>query len=160
MNTLRAMLDAASPWVADRFAKQGRITPMWHVVEGDGTHTIKTDIHPDKDTESVLMRAYFYLVRARRYLFIDEAWMAAVLDGDPDRIATVHRYASLGKLSDYPDRREAIMFAGEDTNGDSVLAHRFILRPEHGKATLAPLEIREDVGDSYGRFTHMLQEQR
>ena len=155
MNTLRAMLDFASPLIAERFAKTGMIYPMWHVVTGDGKHEIKVDIGPDKDAAAILMRAYFMLVRARRYLFIDEAWMANV---GLDQVETVTRYANLGRLSEFPDRREAVMFAGEDRNGESVMAHRYILRPEHGKATLAPLEIHDDIepGSSYGRFTHML----
>jgi len=156
MNTLRQMLDLASPLMEQRFAKTGQIFPMWHVVEGDGSHTIKTDVAPDKDTEAVLMRAYFALVRARRFLFIDEAWMAAV---GMDQAETVQRYAKLGKLQDFPDRRECVIFVGEDINGDTIMAHRYILRPEHGKATLAPLEMLEKdfLKQSFGRFVNMLQ---
>jgi hypothetical protein len=140
MNTLREMVDFASPLVADRFARHGLIYPMWHIVRGDGGHEIKTDVGPDKDTAAILMRAYFYLVKARRYLFIDK----------------VERYAALGRLSEFPDRREAVMFSGEDINGDSIMGVRYILRPEHGKPTLAPLEIQDRPGVSYGRFVHML----
>jgi hypothetical protein len=153
MNTLRAMVDFASPLIAERFAKHGMIYPMWHVVRGDGNHEIKTDVHFDKDAAAILMRAYFMLVRARRYLFIDEAWMAAV---GLDRAETVTRYASQGRLSEFPDRREAVMFSGEDRNGDSIMGVRYILRPEHGKPTLAPLEIQDRPGVSYGRFVNML----
>jgi hypothetical protein len=153
MNTLREMVDFASPLIAERFAKHGMIYPMWHVVRGDGNHEIKTDVGPDKDAAAILMRAYFMLVRARRYLFIDEAWMAAV---GLDRAETVTRYASQGRLSEFPDRREAVMFSGEDRNGDSIMGVRYILRPEHGKPTLAPLEIQDRPGVSYGRFVNML----
>ena len=153
MNTLREMVDFASPLIADRFARHGMIYPMWHIVRGDGNHEIKTDVGPDKDTAAILMRAYFYLVKARRYLFIDEAWMAAV---GMDQADKVQRYASLGRLSEFPDRREAVMFSGEDINGDSIMGVRYILRPEHGKPTLAPLEIQDRPGVSYGRFVHML----
>lgn len=159
MNTLRAMLDFASPMIAERFAKTGMIYPMWHVVTGDGKHVIKTDVAPDKNTASILMRAYFYMVNARRYLFIDEAWVVAA---KMDQADTVTRYAALGKLSEYPDRRECVIFSGEDINGESVMAVRYILRPEHGKATLSPLEIEDfEKGASYGRFVNMLHtEQR
>ena len=156
MNTLRQMLDLASPLMERRFAAHGQIYPMWHVVDGSGNHHIQTDVAPDKDTAAILMRAYFMLVRARRYLFIDEAWMAAV---GLDEAEKVQRYAALGKLSEFPDRRECVMFSGEDINGDTIMAHRYILRPEHGKARLAPLEIDDNLkrGASFGRFVNMLQ---
>jgi hypothetical protein len=67
MNTLRQMLDLASPLMERRFAAHGQIYPMWHVVDGSGNHHIQTDVAPDKDTAAILMRAYFMLVRARRY---------------------------------------------------------------------------------------------
>jgi hypothetical protein len=155
MNTLREMLDFASPLIGDRFARHGIIYPLWHVVEGDGNHAIKTDVGPDKDTAALLMRTYFMLVRARRYLFIDEAWVAVA---NLDQAEKAMRYATLGRLSEYPDRRECVMFSGEDINGDTIMAHRFILRPEHGKPSLAPLEMDDKFvkGASYGRFVNML----
>jgi hypothetical protein len=123
----------------------------------------KIGMTSDKDTEAVLMRAYFSLVRARRYLFIDEAWMADVSNfkEDPERVATVMRYAQLGRLKEHPDRREVVMFVGEDISGECVQAHRYILRPERGKATLSPLTVRDGKGDeSHGRFVNMLRESR
>jgi hypothetical protein len=161
---LRLMLDEASEWSVQQFAKTGEILPMWLVVHGNGEVAVRPGQLEHKDTEAVLMRAYFLLVRARRYLFVDEAWIGHAAADDQAEFERLQRYASLGRLEDHPDRREAVMYAGEDMNGESVLAHRYILRPEHGKAKLAPLDIMHEgkrpLEDSYGRFVNMLPQQR
>jgi hypothetical protein len=157
---LRLMLDEASEWSVMRFAKTGEINPMWLIVDGNGEVIVRAGMMENKDSEAVLMRAYFLVVRARRFLFVDEAWIGVAVAGNDAEYERLQRYAALGRLADHPDRREAVMFAGEDIDGDRVLAQRYILRPEHGKAKLAPLEIvhegKQPLENSYGRFVNML----
>lgn len=135
---LCALIAFAAEQAAKIFHTNGRVLPMYHAVTRDGTNVILDPPHENKDTAVILVRAFFELHDVVRYCFIDEAW---VLDASARKITNAEweRIRREG-LSQHPDRREMLLVSGEDHASGLVTAHRFILRPEHGKATLTPLE--------------------
>ena len=63
-------------------------------------------------------------------------------------------------LQYHPDRREIVMFNAEHRNGEMLMAHRYILRPEHGKATLGRRWARSRASTSAGRMVGLPVEGR
>jgi hypothetical protein len=60
-----------------------------------------------------------------------------------------------GTLADHPDRVEIVILSGEDETAGWCTARRVIIRPQHGKPYLGPLEI--DVFEvSEGRMVGLL----
>jgi len=94
-----------------------------------------------------------------RYVFIDEAWTIDNRKGNLPEIDIKKAYRE--GIRNHPDRREVIWFNAENRRGEMLTASRFILRPEHGKATLAPLRI-DDMTDvqSSGRMVGLLQPEK
>ena len=138
------------------FRRTGEVLPMWHAIKADGEQMIiPFAASEDKDMAVSLIKALFELESVETYVFMSEAW---ILHAGPDAdIDGINRRG----LSDHPDRREAIMFAAENRDGEEQTACRFILRPEHGKAKLSPLKM-DDMKNrtSEGRMVGMLQRRR
>lgn len=148
---LEELFHIASRFVADRFRQTGAIAPMWHAVASDGQHIILAPPARDKAASFVLMRALFSIRGVVRYVFFNEGWMLHVKDRDlrPGELDA--------GLEGHPDRREVVFFTGEAKGHGCVLAHRFILRPEHGRATLAPLVMHDATeGENEGRLIGLL----
>jgi hypothetical protein len=147
---LRAMIEAASVWADDRFAQYGEITPMWHIVTGDGREMILQPPPVDKDVGARIMRAALRKLDAIRCVFIDEAWTVEVKLDDAAEVERIEREGA----ATHPRRVEMLMFAGEDQMGQ-LIGTRPIERPPGGKAYLGPIEI-ESSPVSHGRFVGML----
>lgn len=148
MQDLKELIEFASKAAEKIFRIFGVIVPLYHTVKPTGEIMI---IQPpglgSKDLDIAWVKAVLALENIERYVFIDEAW---VLNGpDLDNIN--------GDLSNHPDRREVVIFAAENRQGEILTAMRFILRPEHGKAILSPLKIN-DVTDTFsGRMVGLLK---
>jgi hypothetical protein len=137
MKTLKALIEFASQKSEDIFRKTGGLLPMYHAICEDKSHRII--LQPDTDTkdEAVeIVKAAFAMLRVDRYCFMSEAWL---LVGDPVKVdlAKIEREG----LEWHPDRREVVSFLAENRRGERLTGCRFILRPEHGKATLSPLRL-------------------
>jgi hypothetical protein len=153
---LHALIEFASEQISKLFKNTGKVLPMYHAVTADGQTLILNAPHKDKDISVGMIKIAFAKLNVERYVFMDEAW---ILDTQnrvpgPDEWKRIERDG----LSEHPDRREILMLTAEDRHGNIITAHRYILRPEHGKAKLSPLEIRDMTeGHSVGRMVGLLR---
>ena len=154
MSDLRQMIEAASSAVEKLFKIRGVIRPMYDCMTADGVRFVTPAPHEDKDAAVAMMRALFVIKNVVRYVFIDEAWM---LDqkGDAAEGARLEAWAAKYGVASHPDRREIVMFIAEDLAG-RLSAHRFILRPEHGKPRLSPLKFIPAETLAHGRMVGLL----
>lgn len=147
---LKELFHVASRFVADRFRQTGQIMPMFHAVASDGQHLIIAPPARDKAASVILMKALFSIRGVVRYVFFDEGWM--LKSEEP-----IKRSDYADGLEHHPDRREVVFFTGESRQHGCALAHRFILRPEHGRATLSPLVMHDaSEGRNEGRLIGLL----
>jgi hypothetical protein len=147
--TLIDLIQFASAQAEVIFRRTGQIFPMWHAIKSNGEQLILNSPSEDKDLAVAMVKAAFELEDVVTYVFISEVWMLSTTE-DRDRIPN--------SLSDHPDRREGIFFAAEDNRGGEQTAHRFILRPEHGKPKLTPLVMDDMAGlTSSGRMVGLLR---
>lgn len=154
MQELKALIEFANGQAEKIFRRNGIIYPMYHTVKSDGQIIVMTPPPGDKDMSVALMKAAFVLNDIERYVFIDEAWILDNRKGGPE--IDMDRVRREG-VRDHPDRREVLMFAAENRKGEILTATRFILRPEHGKASLSPLMFNDMTGvESKGRMVGML----
>ena len=149
---LKELIAFANASAENIFRRTGELLPMWHAIKSNGEQMIIPSPCEDKVMAVTLIKALFELESVETFVFMSEAWvLRAGPDADIDGIN--HR-----GLSEHPDRREAIMFAAENRDGEEQTAVRFILRPEHGKAKLSPLKMDDMRGrTSEGRMVGLLQ---
>lgn len=151
LTELQDFFAIAADNTANMFRKHGEVQPMWHAVDGNDQHIlIATPWRDDdeKDATSQALRTMFRAKNVKRFAFICEAW-----------VATVKTLAEVNdglRPSEHPDRREVLMINAEDRQGNELSGFFYILRPEHGPATLSPLHMNDFTGMK-GRFTGMLR---
>ena len=153
--TLKELIEFASAQAEIIFRRTGMVLPMWHAIKANGQTLILSP--PDlenKDLSVALVKAAFEIENVVQYVFLSEAWeLATTVERDPD----IEKAACHG-LEHHPDRREILMLAAENNEGEEQTAHRYILRPEHGKAKLAPLIMDDMTGrKSSGRMVGLLR---
>ena len=160
LTDLRALIEFASERIEMIFRKSGVIHSMYHAIAADGKHELISPASDDKDIAVALMRAAFELRGIDRYVFCDEAWI--IDTSKSGRTITEAEWAKIRRegLRNHPDRREIVMFSAENRRGEQLLASRYILRPEHGKATLMPLAFQEIFDKSEGRMVGLLKKER
>jgi hypothetical protein len=153
MIDLKSLIEFASKQAEKLFRKQGAIYPMYHAIKASGEHVILTPPPGDKDMSVAMVKAWLALENISTVCFIDEAWILDSRKGGPEiDVEKARRYG----IRNHPDRREVVMFAAENREGQMLTARRFILRPEIGKASLAPLVIDEAFDHSEGRMVGLL----
>jgi hypothetical protein len=148
---LKSLIEFASVQAEKIFRRTGAIYPMYHAISASGETKILTPKMVDKDVGVAMVKVWLALENIDRYVFIDEAWIldTAKSGGPPPDMARIRREG----LRNHPDRREVVMFAAENRRGEMLTAARFILRPEHGKASLSPLKLNDmDRLESSGRM--------
>jgi hypothetical protein len=149
---LRKLIEIASEAVEKLFKHTGSVGPMYHGFTAD-TSFILPAPRTDKDTAVEIVRALFEERKVLRYVFFDEAWIVGAKE--PASLMATMAFAKRHGVRNHPDRREVVMFCAEDQT-TTVQAHRYILRPEHGKAKLSPLNWL-DAGESEGRMIGLLR---
>jgi hypothetical protein len=140
------MIDDAAEIAQREFAERGEVNPMWIADTATGERLMIPGLLPN-ELMVVALRAIFRDSNVVRYVTIQEAWMAKL---SSEEMATFD-----GPVREHPDRREVIFFHAEDKQG-CVFARYFILRPEHGKPTLSPLQYQGVPDGSDGRLTGLL----
>ncbi len=134
--TLDELLTHAAEFAAVQFNAMGEVMPMWVGVTDKGERigivTAWNNVD-DKDKAAAKVRQEFKARNVVQYAFMAEAWVLIagrkdITDEDLRRISREHE-----------DRRECIQIAAENKT-EIATAMYFILRPEHGKATLSPLK--------------------
>jgi len=158
LTDLKSLVEFASAQAEKIFRKTGELVPMYHAINADGQHRVMLPPGFSKDLDVALMKAAFVLENIDRFVFICEAWIVdARQSGVPPLDLENYRE---GSLSENPDRREVVMFAAENRRGELMLGQRYILRPEHGKPSLAPLRIDSGFDESAGRMVGMLPREK
>jgi len=150
---LKELIEFADSQAVKIFRHTGQLLPMWHAFKSNGEQLVLPQPSDDKDKAAKLIAALFELENVETYCFMSEAWILhTTMERDP---------VLPSSLEHHPDRREAIMFSAENREGDSQTARRFILRPEHGKAKLAPLQM-DDMANvtSEGRMVGLLSRRK
>jgi hypothetical protein len=149
---LREFIEAASKGVELFFAKSGRVLPFYHFVSPIVGEVAMPAPPLDKDAAVAVMREILAQTKATRVLFVDEAW-TVVRHGTRDQ---------LDKIKDepppreQPDRREVVVFSGEDADEGELMAYRDIVREDGKPPRLGPLVVRERAVYSVGRMVGLL----
>jgi hypothetical protein len=105
-----------------------------------------------------MMRALFTIMPVKRYLFVDEAWIIERSAHGEDADLAKYLAEHDGSISQHPDRKEIVMFCGEDAEFGTLMARRVIVRPANGRAFLAPLAFADKEGCNHfeGRMVGLL----
>lgn len=138
---LRAMIDRASGFCEQQFAKKGEIAPMWHAVTSAGETIIEP--HPDylgKDMAAAMIRAFFDFKDVVRYVYVGEAWTLCRMI-KPEEQEEISRKG----LSEHPERVEVVQLMGEDRDCGQIFVTRDIIRPPKGKPYLGPLQTISEL---------------
>ena len=136
---LQELFACAAENVVNIFNESGEVLPMWHIVGPDDQHQLIATPweNPEAKAEMAIhLRTLFKAVGVKRYVFVCEAWTLSS-SADPNIMAHI------GRIHKHQDRREVVTVQAEDKNGESVSGVFYILRPEHGKPTLSPLEMNQ-----------------
>jgi len=150
--TLRELFELAKHNAVQIFYRDGEVCPIWHAVPARGPHMVCAtpwSNDDEKDMAVAFLRDKFKEENVQRFVFIVEAW---VVQGK--------RALSGPRPSEHQDRREVLRVTAEDRNGGTISGHYYILRPEHGHATLS--EFHEDpvAYVTSGRMSGLLDETR
>ena len=150
--SLKELFEFADQQTSVIFNRSGHIMPMYHAVTKSGEHCLFPPMHHDKEVSTYLMRCLFDELEVECYVFIDEAWCVEVRD--PKQLDFVDRVGA----RNHEDRREIVMLIAETRDGQRMVGHRYILRPEHGKPKLMPLKIMGE-GETSGRMVGLLKKE-
>jgi hypothetical protein len=150
---LKAFLIQMTNPLDEQFEDNQSFSPMW-IVDNGQLIVIATpwaDNH-EKVASVNYVKNKMRELKAHRYVQIAEVWTVHA----KEMPESIKQGAS---LASHPDRREAVIAVAEDKHGNHFMMRRFILRPEHGKATLAPAEIEDmSAHHSEGLMTHLLSD--
>src|SRR5262245_24092779 len=137
------------------FAAQGEVHPMWIAQTSSGEVLPLIAPIGDRDSKDAvvgMIKAIFKQHEVVRYVSLLEAWTLE-LKRDRDLPLSVRLGAP---ISQHPERREIVALAAEDKTEGMLTGMFYILRPEHGKATLSPLKRMEKSTRHEGRFVGLL----
>jgi hypothetical protein len=145
------------------FEETGSIMPVLHMVDEHNAHILLHwatgfENHNAKQFTSEMMRKALQEAHAERYALVLEAW---TVDECGDHKLAMDMSSKGISLEGHPDRIEVITIFVEDKRTKESLSRMYrILRPEHGKATLAPPRNVETVrGEGpTGRFDNLFDE--
>jgi hypothetical protein len=141
VNRLRELLAFADKFAQEQFRDDGEVRSFWLCETGSGVrffvdaphHNVAEKVIIDRD-----LREMFLAKDVVRYVHCAECWLR---DGDDG----------------FREKREAVVLSGEDRDAETnLLRVRNILRPTHGKPTLAP-PLNWDGGTQRGRFARMFE---
>jgi hypothetical protein len=152
--TLRELFEIGRDNAARIFHDVGEVSPIWHAVPEYGDHMlIATPWSSDdeKDIAMEFLRYKFKEENVMRFVCVLEAW--AVMAGDPKTLMNT-------RPSKHPDRREVIRIQAEDRDGSVLSGQFYILRPEHGPATLSRFHEDPSGMTIAGRMSGLLAETR
>ena len=147
MSDLKSLIEHAAQFAAMVFRDKGSVAPMWICEQANGERFVvgsPWSSDNEKDLAVEALRVLFQQQQVVRYVNMVEAWTVERVGKVPPERPSLH-----------PDRREIIAFMAESAEGESEMAVFYILRPEHGPATLSPLQWRG--GMFAGRMANLLR---
>ena len=149
--------------VASMFKELGHVMPILHIVDDYGNHipvhwATGFENYDIKDTTADTMKKVLRTAHAVRYAFVTEAWTLDHRTANKETCDSALAMVQRGEtLEHHPDRIEVISIFVEDKHTKECLWREYrILRPEHGKPTLAPardMDVKPE--DHTGRFAHL-----
>lgn len=136
------------------FEAQGELQPMWVGEDNSGSILPIMGQMPERNERDGFAYALKRLLESRgiiRYVAMLERWMVI------GKVKEMPKSVELGaSIQSHPDRQEAIWVTAEDKKSNETRSGYYvILRPEHGKAKLAPFK-HMDSSQSEGRFAKLL----
>jgi hypothetical protein len=152
MTQLEQFFENAAKQIAVYFKEHGEVVPMWHAVDRNGENILLVtpwNGYDEKHDTLDAVRALFRERGVKRYVFMTEAWSLFAPSIEEAR-------KHVGHFEEHPDRREILALQAEDIDGSSLMGWYFILRPEHGPATLSPFKL-SDANRQEGAFAGMLR---
>jgi len=157
LTDLKEFVTFASEQAEKIFRKTGEVLPLYHAIDAEGEHLILSAPPGDPDISVAMTKAWLALNNIDRVCFMNEGWILYRVDGPEITPGEMDRIRREG-LRNHPDRREVVLFNAENKAGEMQSAHRFIMRPEHGKASLSPLVINDmsRLGPGEGRMIGLL----
>ena len=146
----KALFDHAAEFAAFHFNEKGELAPMWLLDNGkDHIYCVLTPFTGD-DSKDNAVKVIKEIIKEKgivRAAFMAEAWEVVVRKGQPE-----YDHPEDFRPSEHEDRREIIQLSVESKDG-IMMGGYYILRPEHGKATLSPLKCEEMTNDYGGKFS-------
>lgn len=100
-----------------------------------------------------MVRRIFKAKGVVQFAFITEAWTLDTKNTPQRELERVARADE--SIEHHADRTEVIVVQVEDRKR-CLMAMIRILRPEHGKPKLAPMEVHDEALSMKGRMTHLL----
>lgn len=142
----RLLFDYLCDFSKKYFGYVGEIQPMWLLSTGQGVTPMITPFedydHKVKITDQI--KAKIKADGVERYAFVAEAWMVSVKRDAIAGNVSPEEWADGIRPSTHEDRREVIQLHAHDKFGNKFFGQYFILRPEHGKPKLSPLDEKEE----------------
>ena len=155
---LKTLIEFASTQAEKLFRKQGGVIyPLYHCIKPNGESAILSPPGVgDKNLDVAMVKAWMQINDISTVCFMDEAYILDTRKNSGGPEIDMERVNREG-IRNHPDRREVVMFSAENRDGEMLTARRFILRPEIGRPTLAPLVI-DDMAElkSSGRMVGLL----
>lgn len=154
MDTIKDMIESLKGFAKKAFDDSGSVQPMWVLVAHHPEPIVMPIMAPfgsseEKDVAFQFVRAKAKEINADLVGFMAEAWTVS--------IKTEGKEPPKGIVpSEHEDRREVIQIHAEDNKGNVSFGMYYILRPEHGNATLSPYHDISVDGIS-GRFSNILE---
>ena len=145
--SLETMVEKAQTIAQRIFDESGELLPMWHMETAGGENIILSTPLGDADEKELLTQAlkvFFKQKNVVRYVFMTEVWFKTMKKDEPRFI---------GEVRHQPDRKEAVMLAGEDRDTGASIMVQFEIDRSSGKPVL--LSPSKFDGPSQGRFTNM-----
>jgi len=157
MRTLKELVEHAADFARETFDSSGELMPMWlgQLPDGEIFPIVGVfDAEKSKDRIADEVRAEFQKAGVESLAFMSEAWTLNSKKLGMDGIKAF--LASGMRVSESPDRIEAITIIAEDNRGHALHAQMKIERSAGGKGRLLPIEWFPEDGKVEGRFTNML----
>jgi hypothetical protein len=143
--SLKELVEIVSELVGKLFSHRGEMMSVYLIVNKDGL-TMVPPQHRDKEKSLVIIKDIMKEMKATTYVFVDEAWIVNTKDFKVPE----------GPPWQHPDREEAVILMAE-TETETLLGHRDIIRKKGVKATLGPLKI--DSSQVFGHMTGLLRQE-
>jgi hypothetical protein len=142
------------------FNVQHHLTPRY-LIETKHNELLFVVPPDDKDLGIMVMRELLKSGIARRYCFIDEAWLLnRIFDKQYKDGISLEETQKIERegLRNHPDRIEGVIYSAEDSDCQ-VIAQQVITRPKKGYPSLGPLEFKimpSQRGYTMGRMVGLM----
>jgi hypothetical protein len=140
--SLKELVEIVSELVGQLFSHRGEMMAVYLIVNKDGL-TMVPPPHRDKKKSLVFIKDIMKEMKATTYVFVNEAWVVKTKDFKVPPLQ-------------HPGCEEVVILMAE-TETETLLGSRKIIRKKGAKATLGPLKI--DSSQVFGHMTGLLRQE-